>query len=107
VKVPIACSLSAEASEDRIREWRAFLSRSVVSADRQGNVLRLGLVLSDRVLAAAVDLAGREKACCPFFAFAIEIEPDARTLRVEVPAEAVAVLDDFAGLVGCRESGSD
>jgi len=50
-------------------------------------------------LAAAVDLAQREKACCDFFEFAIVIESDALWLSVRVPAEASRVLDDFARLL--------
>jgi hypothetical protein len=50
-------------------------------------------------LAAAVDLAQREKACCDFFEFAIAIESDALWLSVRVPAEASLVLDDFARLL--------
>ena len=103
VDVPIVCSLNAEAADGRIREWRTFLSGSVVSTERRGNVLRLGLVVSDGVLANAADLAAREKTCCPFFDFAIEIEPEARTLRVEVPEEASQVLEDFARLLGDRD----
>jgi hypothetical protein len=103
VDVPIACSLSAGAAGDRVREWRTFLSGSVVSTERRGNVLRLGLVVSDGVLGNAADLAAREKACCPFFDFAIEIEPGARTLRVEVPEEASQALDDFARLLGHQD----
>ena len=48
-------------------------------------------------LLAAADLAQREKACCGFFRFAVELEVDSRRLRVEVPADAVGVLDDFFG----------
>ena len=51
------------------------------------------------VLAAAVDLAQREKACCDFFEFSIGIEADALWLSVRVPAEASLVLDDFARLL--------
>ena len=100
LKLPIACSLGAEASADRIREWQTFLRGSVVSADLQGTILRLRLVVSDGVLVAAADLASREKACCPFLDFAIEIEQDARTLRIEAPAAASQVLEDLAGLRG-------
>jgi hypothetical protein len=99
VKVPIACSLAVDDSEERIREWRTFLRDSVVSAERRGYVLRLGLEKSDHVLLTAVDLASREKACCPFFEFSVEIEPTARTFRVEVPPDAGQVLDDLAALL--------
>ena len=98
MQVPIACSLTAADATDRLSEWRAFISQSTVGRTREGGVVRLALVPSDDVLVAAADLARREKTCCPFFDFAIEIGPDGNTLRVEVPADAVQVLDDFAGL---------
>jgi len=54
---------------------------------------------STTVVAAAVDLAQREKACCDFFEFAIGIEADALWMSVRVPAEASMILDDFARLL--------
>jgi len=61
--------------------------------------VRLRLRPDDETLAVAADLAAREKECCAFFSFTIEIEPDARWLRVEAPPDAQAVLD---GLVALR-----
>ncbi len=49
-------------------------------------------------LGEVVDLARREKACCPFFDFSLEIGADALTLRVVAPADATAVLDELARL---------
>jgi hypothetical protein len=97
--VPIACSLTAVAADDRIDEWRRFLAASIDAADRTSpQQLRMQLV-STTVLADAVDLAQREKACCDFFEFSIGIEADALWLSVRVPAEASLVLDDFARLL--------
>jgi hypothetical protein len=99
VRVPIACSLTAAAADDRIDEWRRFLAASVDAAERPSpQLLRMHLT-STTVLAAAVDLAQREKACCDFFEFAIAVESDAVWLSVRVPAEASLVLDDFARLL--------
>ena len=42
-------------------------------------------------------LAQREKACCPFFTFTIEISADHLALVVEVPDDAIDVLDELAG----------
>jgi hypothetical protein len=50
----------------------------------------------------AVELAQREKACCPFFDFSIHVGATACWLVVRVPAEASAVLADFSGLVPDR-----
>ena len=99
MRVPIACSLTAVASDDRIDEWRRFLAASVDAAERTSpQQFRMHLT-STTDLAAAVDLAQREKACCDFFEFAIVIESDALWLSVRVPAEASRVLDDFARLL--------
>ena len=97
--MPIACSLTAAAADDRIDEWRSFLAASVDAAERTSpQQLRMHLA-SSTVLAAAVDLAQREKACCEFLEFSIGIEADALWLWVQVPAEASLVLDDFARLL--------
>jgi hypothetical protein len=99
VRVPIACSLPAAAADDRIDEWRRFLAASVDAAERTSpQQLRMHLT-STTVLAAAVDLAQREKSCCDFFEFEIAIESHALWLSVQVPAEATPVLDDFARLL--------
>jgi hypothetical protein len=53
-------------------------------------------------LLAAVDLSRREKACCDFFEFAIEMRRDANWLVVTVPADAVGSLDALAGAAGLQ-----
>jgi hypothetical protein len=97
--VPIACSLTAAAADDRIDEWRSFLAASIDATHRTDPQLLRMRLASTTVLAAAVDLAQREKACCDFFEFSICIEADALWLSVRVPAEASLVLDDFARLL--------
>jgi hypothetical protein len=97
--VPIACSLTAAAADDRIDEWRSFLAASVDSAERTDPQLLRMRLTSTTVLTAVVDLAQREKLCCDFFDFAIAIEADALWLSIRVPAEASLVLDDFARLL--------
>ncbi len=99
MKVPIACSLEAGQAENRIDEWRMFLAESVTAAAKDGESLRLRLASSDRALLDAVDLAAREKACCGFFSFSIEVDANTQTLEVRVPDDAAAVLDEFAGLL--------
>ena len=61
--------------------------------------MRLALKPGDTTLLRAVDLAAREKACCAFFSFGIEIEADSRTLVMGVPAEATEALDDVSRLI--------
>lgn len=99
VKVPISCSLNSEAAADRIEEWRTALRTSVTSTARTA-AGRVDLRLADGPIAAGrlVDLARREKACCGFFTFTVEIDADGATMVVEVPDSAAAILDDFADL---------
>lgn len=69
-----------------------------VAADRtSGDHLRIRLGPSTEDLLVAVDLAEREKACCEFFQFSIELGPDVRWLVMGVPPEAIGVLDDIGG----------
>ncbi|MEA2686756.1 MAG: hypothetical protein QOE93_1951 [Actinomycetota bacterium] len=112
IAVPIACTLEPDAVEDRVTEWHALLAARVDRVDRVERVEgdgpaagRLRLRPGDDTLLAAVDLAQREKACCGFFRFSVELEADARWLRVEVPADAAAVLDDFLGAHPSEEDG--
>ena len=58
---------------------------------------RLGGSAED--LLVAVDLARREKECCAFFDFSVEVGTDACWLVAGVPYEAARVLTDFVRLV--------
>lgn len=100
VKIPIACTLSGEAAVDRLAEWRRVLAASVVAIDRPSpGRVEMQLSRDPLQIGAVVDLACREKACCEFFEFALEIGAERATLVVSVPPGAVPVLDEFAGLV--------
>jgi len=98
-KVPVACSLTAVDAQDRITEWRTFFDECADAASREQGQLRLRLRPDNDSLLAAVDLSEREKACCRFFSFAIDIDADARWLRITVPPEARQVLEDFVQLL--------
>jgi len=95
IAVPVACTLEPDAVGDRIGEWHSFLADRVDEIDRQGPVLRMRLGAGDDTVLVAVDLAQREKSCCGFFQFSLELEADSRWLRAEVPPDAAGVLDDF------------
>jgi hypothetical protein len=100
VRIPLACTLGADAATGRVEEWRGFLARSIVGVERAGDrQLRLRLDDSTIALTAAVDLAQREKACCAFFEFSLELEATSRWLVVRVPSEATAMLAEFATLL--------
>ena len=53
----------------------------------------------EAVLVAVADLAQREKACCGFFEFTIELQHDRRWLVIRTPSEAATVLSDFGSLL--------
>jgi len=98
VRVPIACTLSSEDAVDRSEEWRRFLENSVEHVETvSDHQVRLRLKPSPEMLNATVDLAQREKACCAFFEFSIELQADACWLVVAVPPESAGVLDEVAG----------
>ena len=100
MKIPIACTLGNEQASDRVEEWRQFLECSIEAADPVGpDRLRLRLNPSPETLIAAVDLARREKSCCSFFEFSIDLQSDGNWLVVGVPPDATAVLADFSRLV--------
>jgi hypothetical protein len=100
VPIPVACTLSAGGAERRLDEWRHFVATSTISSERPGSQqFRVQLADGAGVLDAAVDLARREKACCAFFDFAIDVAADQLWLRVSVPPEATGILDDFAALL--------
>jgi hypothetical protein len=100
VRIPIACTLTTADAESRVDEWRDFLASSTTTSERlSGHQLRVQLAPAPGVLEAAVDLAQREKTCCAFFDFAIDVATDQLWLRVAVPPEASGILDDFASLL--------
>jgi hypothetical protein len=103
VDVPVACTLSSSDATERLAEWRLLLSSGVDRTEVGETVARFRLVGDDDALVAVVDLAEREKACCSFFEFAIELDGARRWLRVGVPPdspEAAAVLRELASLGG-------
>jgi hypothetical protein len=100
MKVPVACTLSAADAGERVEEWRRFLATSTSAVERSSDrQLRVRLADTSKALHGAVDLARREKACCEFFEFSIDVEADASWLSVAVPADAEGILADFASLL--------
>jgi hypothetical protein len=53
-------------------------------------------LLPETDIASIAVLDQREKACCPFFTFTIEISAEHLTLAVEVRDDAIEVLDELA-----------
>jgi hypothetical protein len=100
VRIPLACTLSADAATGRVEEWRRFLAGPILEVERTSDrQLRLRLDGSLTALTTAVDLAQREKACCAFFEFSLELEATSRWLVVRVPSGASDLLAQFATLI--------
>ena len=94
VSQPIACHLDANAAGAQWAEWHALLSG--MAAPERPTPTELRVHLGDGRLEDVVDLARREKACCPFFDFTLQIDADDIVLSISVPAEATGLLDDLA-----------
>ena len=101
VRVPIVCTLTAEDKLGRGAEWRRFLDSSVSEMLRSNTVARLRLIDSGDVILSAANLARREKECCAFFNFRLDLRSDGVWLEIEAPADAAVLLDD---LISSREN---
>ena len=97
-RVPIVCTLTADAAVDRVKEWRVFLSTMVQSFEKGANHATLTLFGGCEALVRTIDLAEREKACCSFFEFSIKLDGFDARLRAEVPIEAGPILQELLAL---------
>jgi anti-sigma-K factor RskA len=97
--VPIACSLDAGSLADRVDEWRALVATSVVAVEAEATAVRLVLEPSEHALLAAVELAQREKQCCPFFDVVIDIGAQQRTLSLRAPDGAEEAMASFVAML--------
>ena len=94
---PLVCSLTEQAARGQLDEWRRLASDPAVEVTRPSPT-RLELRLSDGLdrIGAVVGLAQREKACCPFLEFSLDIAADSVTLVVSVPDEGAPLLDELS-----------
>ncbi len=100
MKIPVACTLGAQDAGKRVEEWRRFFERSIDAADPGGpQRLRGRLDPTPETMIAAIDLALREKSCCSFFDFSIDLQLDGCWLVIAVPPDASGVLADFSLLI--------
>ena len=101
--VPVACALSAGDLGVRVAEWRTLLARA--ERVERPEPATMVLHLPPRVAVGELaDLCVQEVACCPFFAFQLEITETGVSLTVRVPPEAAqaltALLPPDAGAAG-------
>ena len=91
----MACTLEPDDARSQLGEWQELLQRVVGRSERPTpNRLELNLI-PDSEIESVVGLARREAACCPFFSFSIVIRADRLVLVIEVPDNAVEILDDL------------
>jgi hypothetical protein len=100
MEIPIACSLEASNARAQIGEWKDLLAKVMLRVDRV-TPHRFEVVLRAELpeVRELVQLAQREKSCCPFFNFTLIIESSLATFVVEVPDDASSVLDDFIATI--------
>jgi hypothetical protein len=95
----IACDMTgaADTPQERMAEYGRLFGAALVGRERTTDGIRFRLRADTGVEAWVRDLAAREKACCPFFDFAVsaeggEVRWDATVLDDDT---ARAVLDEF------------
>ena len=98
-EMPIACNLDARSLADRVDEWHALVATSVVAIASEPTAVHLELESSATALVAAVELAQREKRCCPFFDVALDIGAERRTLSLRVPEGAEETMATFLAML--------
>lgn len=94
-EVPVACTLAAADTEQRLADWHEVLSHV-----RQRRITASGLRLEFDVgapVGAIATLAAAEQECCAFFVFALRVDRDGVVLEVGAPPEAVSMLHGMFG----------
>jgi hypothetical protein len=115
----IACDMTGapDTAEERMAEYGRLIAAAYTGRERTDDGIRLRFRAGDGVEAWVRDLAAREKACCPFFDFAVtvadgEVHWDATVVDDDI---ARAILDEFyklpetvgAGLPGLQDRLTD
>ncbi len=97
--VPVTCRLNEATARSQVVKWREALDVSIRAAERISPA-ELALRLRDDLAGVGdlLRLAQRERECCPFFGFTLQVEPHVITLTVSVPDDAIPILDEFAQL---------
>ena len=92
----VECTLGTDDVPERLREWRAVLSR-VEARQVTPEGITLRFPRDAALLGSVADLAAREVACCSFFTFALTLNAHGAWLAVGAPAEAKAMVIDLFG----------
>jgi hypothetical protein len=102
-ETPLACDLTAINADER--EHHISLTRRMLAAVQELRELPdgYGMKLSPDLLLTAVEYISRERLCCPFFHFNLELEPfgGALWLRMTGGKGVKELLEtDLHGLIG-------
>jgi hypothetical protein len=99
VGTPIVCDMRSapDTGPERLAEYQRLFAAALVDRERTAEGIRFRFGAGPGVADWVRDLAAREKACCPFFNFAItndgdEVHWDAGVVDDDI---APAVLDEF------------
>ena len=93
---PIVCDMTdaSDTAEERMAEYGRLFDQALTGRERTDESVRLRFRADDGIEGWVRDLAAREKACCPFYDFAVRTAADEVWLEVSV-LEAVGG-DDVA-----------
>jgi hypothetical protein len=91
--IPIACSLTASEQADRGNEFAAILGRGLLAREETARGIRLRFSRSPGLQEDLAELTSREKECCPFFDFQIQVSGQEVVLEVGAPPGARPMVD--------------
>ena len=98
MKIPIACTLTADQAPDRVAEWRSALS-GAQARERTPGGYRLRFPKDAAFASRLADLAAREVDCCAFFTFTVTLTNAELVLDVIAPAETHEMIGELFGPV--------
>ena len=81
---PLACDLSALDLSERERRQALASRLAAVTAETQELAGGYAFRYAAEMLPVVTEFTGLERRCCPFFRFAIEIEPDGGPLWLRI-----------------------
>jgi hypothetical protein len=107
-ELPIACTLHANDTGERLARWRALSARGAPSVEREADVLVVAYPAGQSVAEELEVLAAAERQCCSFAEWEVEQDTDRVILRISSHPDglaAIAALFDDRLTVGQRGHG--
>ena len=108
---PIVCDMTnaADTGPERMTEYQRLFGQHLIRRARTAEGIEFRLRADPGVEAWVRDLAAREKACCPFFDFAIAVDGDDIRWHASVVDDDIAraILDEFYDLPDTATEGVD